>query len=204
MKFLTKTPDSRILVEALVYQPKGHNDRLLGLLCNEQRGYCAYTERRFSANDTCAVEHFDPTLKNTPQDDYYNYYATLQSANQRKRRKERRPEAANWSWRSPGVKFFQVPSALEQRIRYVPQGCFYEEIDAGDVEARALIDYLGLNDNVIVEERQNHVKLLRRIFNNHTEWPEQQQLEFLKAHPEMLSFPTALAAGLQLDLDPLL
>jgi hypothetical protein len=198
MKFLAKTPDSCILQEALVYKAKGgHNDRLLALLRAEQRGYCAYTEKRLGALDTCAVEHFDRRLKNTAEDGYYNYYATLQSANQRKRRKERRHENASFFTQ----KFFQVPRALEKRIRYVAEDCVYEEIDPGDDEARALIDYLGFNDPELQEERRKHVARVCDFFASRS---KDQQLDHLRAYPADLSFPTALAAALQLDLDPLL
>lgn len=199
MKFLVKDPTSCILAERLVYKTKGHNERLRELLCAEQRGYCAYTEKRIDRHDSVAVEHFNRRLKETPADDYYNYYHALQSANQRKRAKEMAYEGATFFQ----TRFFQKPGAFELRIRYAAKDSVYEEIAPADIEAVALIDFLGFNDHEAFEERRKHVARLRDIFQ-HAEWTREQQLEYLRRHPEELSYPTALAAELSLDVDPLL
>lgn len=201
MKFLAKDPSSRILADALVYKLGAHNDRLLALLRDEQHDFCAYTEKRLSPLDTCAVEHFDPGLKNTAQDGYHNYYATLQSANQRKRRNERAHRDASCFT----DRFFQAPGGFERRIRYIAGEYIYEEIDPSDDAARSLITYLGLNDHEVLEERRKHVARLRDIFSiNAAQWAPEQRLSFLRSHPAELSYPTALAAELQLHLDSLL
>jgi hypothetical protein len=199
MKFLVKDPASPILTQGLVYRSGAHNDGLLASLRSEQRGYCAYTEKRFARHDTQVVEHFNHRLKDTPADDYYNYYATLQSANQRKRGKEKaHADAAFFHTR-----FFQRPGAFERRVRYVATDSAYEEVDPADVEARDLVDFLGLNDHETVEDRRKHVARLRDIFEQ-ARWPAEQQLSYLGRHPEELSYPTALAAELNLDVDALL
>lgn len=182
-----------------MYREGAHNDRLLELLRAEQRGYCAYTEKRFSTHDTPAVEHFDRRLKGTVADGYRNYYAALQSANQRKRRKDAKHEHARFFV----TRFFQAAGAFERRIRYIAGDGVYEEIDPTDSEARALIDYLGLNDHDVVEERRKHVARLHDIFLRAT-WSAAQQLEHFHRHPEELSYPTALTAELGLDIEPLL
>lgn len=199
MKFLVKDPASVILTEGLVYKPKGHNDRLRELLSAEQRGYCAYTEKRLAHHDTVAVEHFNRLLKDTPADDYYNYYVALQSANQRKRNKEAAHEGAGFFQ----TRFYQQRGAFERRIRYVAADSIYEEVDPSDAEAVALIDFLGLNDHEAVEERRKHVARLRDIFDR-ARWTKEQQLEHLGRYPDELSYPTALAAELNLDVDSLI
>lgn len=197
MKFLVKDPASPILSLGLVYREGAHNDRLLELLRAEQRGYCAYTEKRFSLHDTSAVEHFDRRLKGV--DGYLNYYAVLQSANQRKRRKEAKHERASFF----ATRFFQAPGAFERRIRYIAGDGVYEEIDPADTEAEALIDYLGLNDHDVVEERRKHVARLRDIFLRAT-WTAAQQLEHFHRHPEELSYPSALTVEFSVDIEPFL
>lgn len=201
MKFLAKDPDSTILAEKLVYRHRHgrNNARLRALLRDEQRGYCAYTEKRLSSQDSYDVEHFDPRLKGTGADDYYNYYCTLHTANQRKRRNEA-------SLRHAGLftdRFYQEPGGFQRRIRYIADEGVYEEIDPDDDAARALIAYLGLNAHELCEERRKHVARLRDTFAR-ANWSPAQQLEHLSAYPVELSYPTALAAALQLDLDPLL
>lgn len=66
-----------------------------------------------------------------------------------------------------------------------------------------MIDYLGLNDHELFEERRKHVDRLRDIFAL-AGWPTVRQLEHLRTHREELSFPTALACELGLDLDAVL
>jgi hypothetical protein len=62
MKFLAK--DSRLHHPGGEARLQGHrgrnNARLRALLRDEQRGYCAYTEKRLSSQDSYDVEHFDP------------------------------------------------------------------------------------------------------------------------------------------------
>lgn len=197
MKFFAKDPASPIL--GIAYQ-SGHNDELRGLLRDEQRGYCAYTEKRFSSLDSVDVEHFDDRLKGTSADGYYNYYATLHSANKRKRRKTAKHRGASFF----ETKFFQQPGGFERRVQYLAEGAgVYEEIDPSDEEARALIDYLGLNDHDVSEERRKHVARLRDLFAA-AGWGRSVQIEHLSTYRDELSFPTALSAELGLDLDPLL
>ena len=84
MKFLTKKDDSKILKEGLVYQENRaeNNRRIRSLLVEEQHNFCAYTEKYFAELDSVEVEHLDASKKY--DDDYYNYYAVIRAANERK------------------------------------------------------------------------------------------------------------------------
>ena len=75
MKFLSKNADSKILKEGLVYRAKGSNTVLRNLLIEEQKNYCAYTEKFLQPLEQVDVEHFNSAKKGTPEDNYYNYYA---------------------------------------------------------------------------------------------------------------------------------
>ena len=74
MKFLSKSKTSNILAEKIVYKPKGDNRRLREMLAKEQKGFCAYTEKRFEGLDSVDVEHFDKSKKDKG-DDYFNAIA---------------------------------------------------------------------------------------------------------------------------------
>lgn len=77
MKFLSKDPNSKILAENITYK-KGatkNNSNLKELLLEEQKNFCAYTEKRIQETNSIEVEHFNPAKKY--KDDYYNYYAVL-------------------------------------------------------------------------------------------------------------------------------
>ena len=81
MKFLSKTKDSNILKRNLKYKKNDtQNNRILKeALLQEQKNFCAYTEKYIQQLDACEVEHFNSSLKY--KDDYYNYYAVLRRAN---------------------------------------------------------------------------------------------------------------------------
>lgn len=170
------------------YSVDGDNRPLRVALLEAQRGYCAYTEKRVDELDTCAVEHFDPRMKGS--DDWLNWYATLQSANQRKRRHERALAEAGFFT----SRFFQG-AAGAARVRYVPGRGAYKAVDPEDDEARELIEYLGFNDPTLHDVRRRHVKRVRDTLAriDRSEW-----IDWFRAHPEDLSFITAVEAELEL------
>jgi hypothetical protein len=196
MKFLGKRADSAILAEGLKYHKNRGNSRLRAMLLEEQRGFCAYTEKRVAKPDSVDVEHFDPGRKY--QDDYYNYYAVLRDANQRKRKKEAKHRGAAFF----ESRFFQDAGQLGRRVRFVAEWNVYEETDEADVEAAALIDYLGFNDPEVCEDRRLHVDRLRGLLRD-AGWKD-GAVDYLREHPEELSFVTAIEARFGLDLGPLL
>lgn len=193
MKFFAKRADSRWV--AAKYKEKGHNEALLAGLLAEQSGFCAYTERKVDDDHTCAVEHFDPSLKGTDRDGYLNYYAVLQKANQRKRRTEREHETAAF-FRS---RFFQQPCGFDARIAYVPGEFVYEELVDDDDEAAAFIDYLGLSSEGRARVRRRHVERLKAIFKD-AGYTASERLNFFRRYPSELDYITTLEAELDLDL----
>lgn len=197
MKFLAKRADSLILKGGVTYKPKGDNSLLREMLVAEQHGFCAYTEKRLEPTDSCEIEHFDPRQKYSG-DDYYNYYATLRSANQRKRGKEKKHAGAEFF----ASRFFQDRQQLAARVRYVPGEFVYEAVK-DDQEAADLIDYLGLNDYGLCEQRRAHAMRLKGIFGA-AGYDRNSQVSYLFANDVEQSFITALEAELDLDLSALL
>ena len=197
MRFLAKDKASSILNEGMTYQKdrSPNNRQLLEALLLEQRGFCAYTERYMRWSDSPEVEHFNPALKY--EDDYFNYYAVLRNANQRKTKRERRSEFEGVPFF--GSRFFQDPDELNRRIRYIREDHMYETTDPDDREAEMLIEYLGINDWGLVKERRNHSE---RVFETCREnhWSNDAIHAYFIKRPEELSFITALELGLDLDL----
>lgn len=197
MRFLGKRPDAK--AAALTYAPGGHNEALLQALLADQHGFCAYSECRITDLHTAAVEHFDKRLKGTDADGPDNHYGVLQVVNQRKRRREKRFAGAAFF----ETRFFQEPGALGKRLRYVPEANAFDPVDPKDTEAAELAEYLGFDEPEVADERRTHVQRLEALFRD-AAWDRGRQLQWLADHPEDLSYPTALSATLELDLDVLI
>lgn len=193
MKFLAKDPTSPIAAAGLRYITGRNNAELLRLLCCEQKGFCAYTERVFQEHDSVDVEHFDRRKKGN--DNYFNYYAVLHWANMRKRKKEGAAEGAQFF----ESLFFQSPSEFARRIKWVAETNTYEEVDLADVEAKLLIEYLGFNDLELWRQRRNHLARLADLFDC-AQWGPAEQRAWFERHTEELSFVSALEGHLGLDL----
>ena len=163
------------------YGKKRENARILAGLLEEQRGFCAYSERWISSIDGADVEHFDPRLKSTDADGHRNWYAVLHKLNLEKPRKI-----------EPVLPVLDPSSDLPDRIRVV-HGHF-EPIDANDIEARHLIDFLGWNRRELFEERRKHVLRVGRMLERGISLAE------LSEDPANLSFATALEAELTIAI----
>ncbi len=198
MKFLSKRNDSAILAEGIIYKLKGDNSRLREMLIKEQRGFCAYTEKRINRLDSVDVEHFDSTKKG--DDDYFNYYATLHEANFRKIKKAAEHEGAAFF----SSLFFHDKEELDRRIHYMTEERVYEEAKSGDLEAASFIDFLGFNDNCLYEERLSHLRMLKDIFLCDAKYDKEEMLVWFKKHPEHLSFITAVEAEFSIDLSAII
>jgi hypothetical protein len=199
MRFLVKNNESPIFREGLTYQ-KGrteNNKNLCDALLMEQLGFCAYTEWYLKRTDSPEVEHFNPELKY--RDDYFNYYAVSRNANQRKLKRDRREEFRNAAFMTS--LFFQKTETLHNRIRYVPEDYVYEAVDPNDQDAVLLLEYLGMNDYALVEDRRQHAERVIATCKEHS-WSNEVILSYFKKNPAELSFITDLELGLSMDLSP--
>jgi hypothetical protein len=184
MRYLQKTPDSQILAQNLQY-PQDRT-KIQELLRVEQLGFCAYTERFMGAKDAAVeIEHFDPRLKSTPQDSYWNWYSVSRWINLRKPRKIEPFEPL----------LCPYSADCRDRIHYVDSE--FQPVTEGDVEADNLINFLDMNRLELYEERLNHVDYIRDLQANSNFTPE-QLWDFLVKYPKNLSFFSALQVELGL------
>ena len=184
MRYLRKSTESEIIKQGWQYakQPSQIRDELR----KEQQNFCAYTEKYIDPIDSCDIEHFDDRKKNTDDDSYWNWYAVLHWINQRKRR----------------IKNFlpillPYDATLSERVHYI-DGLF-RAVHADDIEAIHLIDFLGWNDPILVEERINTVERIKEIRAFHN-GDDAAFLAFIKARPKFLSFISVLEVELGLPL----
>ena len=123
----------------------------LNLLLKEQKGFCAYTEHYIGFDDANDIEHFNPNLKDQPNDNYYNWYKVKHLPNQRK--------TDNW------IEPILLPYVenFEDRVIY-NEGEYFAKLN--DDEANNLIILLDLNNQKRVEDRKNYIKRRRESIND--------------------------------------
>lgn len=151
MKRVLKSPLSLIISDKIIYKSKGDNSKLGSLLLKEQKGFCAYTEHYIGYDDANDTEHFNPNLKDQPEDNYYNWYKVKHLPNQRKTN----------SWIEPIL--MPYANDFESRIIY-DEGEYFAKPD--DNEANNLIILLDLNNQKRVEDRKNYIKRRRESIND--------------------------------------
>lgn len=191
MKFLSKQKDSVVLQSNLSYNQKKDRLELRKHLLNEQKGFCAYSERYIQETDSHAVEHFNPILKDTNEDNYHNWYVSLTWMNEHKAKKL-------------DERFLPIllpyDENLEHRITY--KNGIYQEINRNDIEAKNLIAFLGWNKPEVKADRDAHiarVKKLKELCGD-----EEVFMEMLFSDKLYLSFLTALEYELELNLSNLI
>lgn len=193
MKFLFKHTESEILAEELVYKSNTDNSRLRLKLLEEQKNFCAYTEKYISKIDSTEVEHFNPSIKDN--DNYYNYYTTLRYANEQKISKYESYKNSSFFQNL----FFQNEASFKSRIYY--DDFEYRLVDENDIEADDFRNFIGLNDDYLYTERMRHVERLKSTIGSFT---DEEKIVYFKRNRNDLSFPTAIENELQIDLTDLL
>ena len=201
MKFLTKMPKSSILKNGLTYKAGNviNNRKLLKALLDEQKSFCAYTEQYILRDEegtfpeSVDIEHFTATLKNTPSDDYYNWYAVLHKINIKKRDEKYENATFHQS------RFFQNRVKLDARIEYDANDNFYYEKDKEDIEARDFIDFIQIDSPMIAKRRLAHLKRLKTI--REALKTNVAFVEYLLKHPNELAFITAIEKTFEVELE---
>jgi uncharacterized protein (TIGR02646 family) len=188
MKFLAKIKDSIALKESYSYDKQSDRRKIREVLYNEQMGFCAYSEEYLKETDSKHIEHFDPRLKNTPKDNYWNWYLVTSWMNEHKPKKIE-------PYFLPILSPFSED--LDKRIIY--EDGIFRAVNSTDNEAIKLIKFLKLNAPELDNARKNHigrVLYLKGVFEN----DEEKLVNYLSKHIEELSYLTALEVELQIPL----
>lgn len=147
MRRAAKKPASTIIKDNLNYISNNstNNKRIVDILLEEQKMFCAYTDEYISRTDAKDVEHFNPTLKDTDQDNYYNWFVVKHQWNMEKSEK--------WDKFQPVLH----PTALdfEERIVYIQGDYVVKRKD--DIEAKNLSDLLKLDDIHLANNRKKYI-----------------------------------------------
>jgi len=150
MNQILKPQTSRIITQNIIYG----NSSLLKILIEEQNFICAYTQVRITSAFTVDTEHFNPTLKNTLDDTYNNWFAVSTKWNRNK------GSIPKWNKFQPII--HPTDETLEERILY-NNGVY--EFNDEDVHAKNLVLYLNLNQEQLVNQRIKYMAHLKFLLN---------------------------------------
>ena len=142
MKRIIKNPNSVIVQKNIKYK-KGNIKELRSILLKEQKNFCAYIEEYIGINDAVDIEHFNPNLKFTDNDNYQNWFMVKHKPNNLKR-----------------TNYFETilhptHEDFETRLIYF-EGIFLHRSE--DIETKNLIELLNLNATKFVENRIKYIK----------------------------------------------
>jgi uncharacterized protein (TIGR02646 family) len=187
MRKQTKDANSLILHENLSYTTANVRPRIAAILYAEQKGFCAYTEEYISRTDAEAVEHFNPTLKNEPEDSYHNWFLCKSQWNMEK------GSSARWKIHQPCLH----PTAADFESRIIYHDNIYRNANETDIDAQNTIAYLNLNDEHLVTKREYAIN--RHKAN--AELMGQPMPEYLSSlPPRSVDYPTAIKSVFRVDV----
>ena len=191
MRYLKKINNSPIITNNLNYANVGQRNAIRRELTNEQKGFCAYSERFIKHTDSIDIEHFDPRKKNTLDDDYYNWYATLHYLNSHK------PNIID-----PYLPILS-PYSPDLAVRVTYEDGLFKEVNPDDIEAKNLINFLGVNKFEVHSDRSKHITRINTL-KNLCGGDDQLFVEKMIEDRDNLSFATALEHKFDLDIDSLI
>lgn len=189
MRKALKVADSLILAQHLHYIPgnSNNNKQLSDALLKEQKNFCAYTDEYISRTDGRDVEHFNPKLKGTPQDNYYNWFVVKHQWNMEKSEK--------WEKFQPVL----IPTSEDFENRVIYQNGDYIA-DAADVEACNLIKLLKLDDLMLAEKRKKYIQRKRDEMTVFNETPEAFFITLISDDICQVSYPRAIREEFGIDI----
>jgi uncharacterized protein (TIGR02646 family) len=190
MRKQIKLDDSPIVKNNWQY-PKNRTE-ISAQLLTEQNNICAYTETYFGRSDKKEIEHFNPTLKNTDNDGYNNWFLVKAQWNNEKGSTKR--------WLEHQELFHPTDDKFEERIIYL-EGEYICHPD--DVEADNLIKFLKLNDEELTTERKTYIARRRESIERRNTNAQMYFDELYQKEPNRVYFIRAIEEefGIRIKFD---
>jgi hypothetical protein len=148
MRRVAKNPESEIVKQKLIYIPSNsaNNKKIADILFAEQKMFCAYTDEYISRTDAKDIEHFNPTLKDTDQDNYNNWFIVKHQWNKEK----------SYKWENFQPVLHPADIDFEERVEYFMGDYFAKSKE--DIKALNLVSLLKLDDAHLAEKRKKYIK----------------------------------------------
>lgn len=151
MRKAIKDPNSKILTDNLNYISGNYvnNKQIADILFDEQKKFCAYTDEYISRTDAKDIEHFNPTLKDTLNDNYNNWFLVKHQWNKEKSSK----------WKDFQPILHPTSEDFEYRVVYLDGDYIVSSED--DILAKNLVNLLKLDDPALADKRKRYIKRKR-------------------------------------------
>lgn len=147
MRQAFKTPDSKIVIDNLKYVSgnRNNNKKVEKILLEEQKKFCAFTDEHISRTDAKDIEHFNPELKDTSEDNYNNWFIVKNQWNKEK----------SYKWKNFQPILHPTANDFEERVVYI-DGDYFAKSDL-DIEAKNLVSLLKLDDAELADKRKRYI-----------------------------------------------
>jgi hypothetical protein len=190
MKRISKDPESKILKNHLNYVSgnSNNNKKIAKILMLEQKRFCAYTDEYLSRTDARDIEHFNPTLKDTPADDYNNWFLVKHQWNKEK----------NYKWGMYQPVLHPTAPDFEERVVY-NSGDYIAKSEL-DTEAVNLVKLLQLDDLALADKRKKYIARKREEIAAFQQDSKTFFTTLLNANPCQVSYLRAIKEEFNIDL----
>ncbi|MBN8824833.1 MULTISPECIES: hypothetical protein [unclassified Spirosoma] len=189
MRRIDKPADSKVLSKKLTYKDGGDNKKLAQALCDEQFNICAYTETYLGRADKKDIEHFNPTIKGTLDDNYENWFLVKAQWNSEKGKK----------WVDFQPVLYPTAHDFEQRIIYFEGN--YDTANPNDLEATNLIQLLKLDDPLLADTRKRYIQRIKSTINYSGKTNQDFIDDLLVTDPDGLYFIRAIEEELNVKVN---
>jgi HNH endonuclease len=127
-----------------------NNKKITDILLIEQKSFCAYTDEFMGRTDAKEIEHFNPYLKDTDEDNYQNWFLVKHQWNKEKSNK----------WDNFQPILHPTANDFEERIIYL-DGDYI--CNPEDKEANNVMALLKINDASLASERKRYIKRKKEL-----------------------------------------
>ena len=190
MRRAVKYSDSEILLKSLTYSKgnSANNRKVADVLLKEQKGFCAYTDEPISRTSSADIEHFNPTLKNSTDDNYNNWFLVKHKWNQQK----------SYKWKNYQPILYPTAEDFEKRVLYLDGD--YISNDSDDIEAQNVIDLLKLDGAGLADERKRYIKRKREEIKIYGQDSETYFQTLINDNPIGVSYLRAIQEEFDIDI----
>lgn len=194
MRRAIKHLNSKIITSNLSYVPGNstNNKKIAVVLLEEQKRFCAYTDEYISRTDATDIEHFNPTLKNTADDNYNNWFLVKHQWNQEK----------SYKWKDYQPTLHSTTENFEERIIY--EDGDYIAKSSEDIEAQNLIKLLKLDDPGLADERKRYMTRKHEEIKIFEQDAAAYFSILINNDPARVSYPRAIKEEFKIDIEAML